>query len=284
VTASARVTLTSSLAPTLPVVMGDEAQLQQVVMNLITNAIEAIGADRGTVTLETALERGGTQRGELIGEPPPGDCVVLRVRDTGAGMTPEVRAHLFDPFFSTKGSGRGLGLAALVGILRSHHGAIGVQSAVGAGTTISIYLPAASPAELAHATPTPVPARDARAASRVLMVDDEPLVRRGAARLLTHFGCSVQEADNGQAAIDAVAHAAHPFDLVLMDVTMPVLDGYQAARVMRARWPAMTVVLSSGFAEPPVEGLMPQGVRFLPKPYDRHTLEALLREVRALGP
>jgi PAS domain S-box-containing protein len=281
VTVPRRVTLTTQLAERLPRVVGDEGQLQQVVMNLITNAAEAIGEAEGMVTLTTRQGPCEADVAGLTGEAPRGECVVLQVRDTGGGMSPEVRAHLFDPFFSTKGSGRGLGLAALVGILKSHQGAIRVQSAPGQGTTFTVYLPVASAPDVVKAA-QPVPTGGPRAGLRVLMVDDEPMVRRGAARLLTHLGCIVEEAENGQLAVDAVAAAAaaEPFDAVLMDVTMPVLSGYQAARVMRERWPRLQVVLSSGFAEPPADGSMPQGVRFLPKPYDRGALEALLAELR----
>jgi nitrogen-specific signal transduction histidine kinase/CheY-like chemotaxis protein len=283
VTVSRRVTLKTQLAEQLPVVVGDEGQLQQVVMNLITNAAEAIGEAEGVVTLTTRRGPCEGDVSQLTGEAPRGECAVLQVRDTGAGMTPEVRAHLFDPFFSTKGSGRGLGLAALVGILKSHQGAIRVQSEPGQGTTFTVYLPAAAATDVQQPA-QPASSAGPRPGLRLLMVDDELMVRRGAARLLTHLGCTVEEAENGQLALDAVASATVPFDAVLMDVTMPVLSGYQAARVMRERWPHLLVVLSSGFAEPPADGSMPQGVRFLPKPYDRRALEALLAELRAAAP
>jgi two-component system cell cycle sensor histidine kinase/response regulator CckA len=284
---SSRVKLVTQLSDRPPVVLADEAQLQQVVMNLLVNAAEAMGETEGVVTLEISVGRCEAAAIDLVGAPPSsGDCVILRVTDVGAGMSPEVRAQIFDPFFSTKGVGRGLGLAALVGILRTHQGAIGVQSALGAGTTFTVYLPLAATA--LQTTPAvgevqgPAPGHALRGL-HILMVDDDSLVRRGSARLLTHFGCTIEEAANGQEALDAIAHATQPFDLVLMDVTMPVLDGYSAARVMRERWPAMTVVLSSGYAEPPTGGSMPEGVHFLPKPYDRRALETLLRDLRALG-
>jgi len=277
VSISRKVTLSRVLAPELPQVLGDDGQLQQVVMNLVTNAAEAIGDREGSVTLRTELVELTSTPDDVVGPSPLGRVVKLSVSDTGAGMSAEVKALIFDPFFSTKGSGRGLGLAALAGILRSHDGAIGLTSTVGEGTTFSVYLPALdgpakpAPKERTATVRTPLGAR-------VLLVDDEPLLRRSASRLLGVLGCTVVEAGTGLEAVQKVTAAPTDFDVVLMDLTMPEMDGYEATRRISTIAPALPVVLSSGYSAAD-GGDLPEGVRSLSKPYDAKRLEATLREV-----
>ena len=277
VSVSRNVKLARVLAPGLPGVLADDGQLQQVVMNLITNASEAIGDREGSVTLRTELVDLDAPPPDVVGPAPRGRVVRLTVTDTGVGMSPEVRARIFDPFFSTKGSGRGLGLAALAGIMRSHGGAIGLTSEPGHGSTFHVYLPA-----LESAAPAPVTARKSESAplqARVLLVDDEPLLRRTTGRLLKLMGCTVEEASTGAEAIAQVSAKPGQFDVVLMDLTMPEMGGYEATRRLAVISPGLPVVISSGYSAADDPGPLPEGVRSLSKPYDGRTLEALLREV-----
>ncbi len=278
VSVSRKVKLERALAPGLPAVMADDGQLQQVVMNLITNASEAIGEGDGTVTLRTDLIELAAPPADVVGACPLGRVVRLMVSDTGKGMSPEVRARLFDPFFSTKGSGRGLGLAALAGIMRTHGGAIGLTSELGRGSTFSVYLPA-----LEAMAPAPVPVLKLDSSvplrARVLLVDDEAMIRRSARRLLEAIGCTVEEAGTGAEAVVAVSRDPSRFDVVVMDLTMPEMDGYEAARRLGVLAPALPVVLSSGYSAADDAGPLPPGVRALAKPYSRAMLEKLLREL-----
>ncbi|MDP2275491.1 MAG: PAS domain-containing protein [Archangium sp.] len=278
VSVSRKVKLERQLAPGLPAVMADDGQLQQVVMNLITNASEAIGEGEGTVTLRTELIELTAPPADVVGACPLGRVVRLMVSDTGKGMSAEVRARLFDPFFSTKGSGRGLGLAALAGIMRTHGGAIGLTSELGRGSTFSVYLPAL---EAMAPAPVPVVKLDSSVPlrARVLLVDDEAMLRRSARRLLQAIGCTVEEASTGLEAVEAVSKDASRFDVVLMDLTMPEMDGYEAARRLAVLAPALPVVLSSGYSAADDAGPLPPGVRALAKPYSRAMLEKLLREL-----
>lgn len=280
ISVSRKVRIDTHLAATLPSVLADDGQLQQVLMNLITNASEAIGDREGLITLETAQLTLTHQPPDVVGDAPLGPTVVIRVKDTGAGMTPEVKARIFDPFFSTKGSGRGLGLAALSGILRGHGGAFGLVTKPGEGTTFSIYLPALP----AHIQPAPAAAAAANGTTpltaRVLVVDDEALLRRSAARLLKHMGCAVIEANDGKQALEHVRTEPGAFDLVLMDVTMPVMDGFEAARLMHELAPGLPIILSSGYAHD-FEARLPEGVLTLPKPYDGEQLERTVRSALA---
>ncbi len=275
-----KVSLERVLQGGLPRVLADDGQLQQVVMNLITNAAEAIGDREGTVTLRTETLTLDASPADVTGLAPLGRVVRLTVTDTGSGMSPEVKARLFDPFFSTKGPGRGLGLAALLGILRSHGGAIGLTSEPGRGTTFAVYLPALTETDRgAVVAAAPVPPSPLRA--RVLLVDDEPLLRRSASRLLTALGCTVDEACTGLEAVEKVRAQPGQFDVVLMDLTMPEMDGYEATQRIAVLAPDLPVVLSSGYSAVDAPGGMPEGVRTLAKPYDVAKLEAVLREATA---
>ncbi len=280
VSVSRKVKFERLLAPGLPAVMADDGQLQQVVMNLITNAAEAIGEGDGTVTLRTEFIELTAPPADVLGPCPLGRVVRLMVSDTGKGMSAEVRARLFDPFFTTKGAGRGLGLAALTGIMRAHGGAIGLTSELGRGSTFHVYLPALD--SMAPA-PTPVPVLKVDSSvplrARVLLVDDEAMIRRTARRLLEAIGCTVEEASTGAEAVTAVSRDASRFDVVVMDLTMPEMNGYEAARRLAVLAPALPVVLSSGYSAADDAGPLPPGVRSLAKPYSRAMLENLLREL-----
>jgi PAS domain S-box-containing protein len=268
------------LAPVLPEIMADPTQMQQVVMNLVTNASEAIpeGAN-GSITLRT---------GELMVEKTyitvtslpvglnPGRYVTLEVSDTGCGMTPEVIARIFDPFFTTKFTGRGLGLSALLGIVRSHGGGLKVYSEPGKGTSMKVFLPSADPAGTEGGPAEPAPWRGG---GTLLVVDDETDARAVARAMGTHLGFHVVEASDGEEAVAIFLQRRGEFNLVLMDLTMPRMDGREAFLRMREIDPSVPVVLTSGFSEnDAVSDFAGRGLAgFLPKPYQRSQFESIMK-------
>ncbi len=271
-----KVKLVKHLAEQLPGVQGDDGQLQQLVMNLITNAAEAIGDREGTVTLTTEALTVTAPPPGVVGEPALGPVVRLTVSDDGAGMSPELQSRIFDPFFSTKGSGRGLGLAALAGILRAHGGAIALESTPGKGTTFSIDLPAlAAPVQSNRWSAKS--GASAPLSCRVLLVDDEELLRRSASRLLKSLGCQVDEAETGKAAVEKVRAAPEGFDVVLMDLTMPEMDGAEASQVIATLAPKLPIILSSGYTTASTD-FTGKHLFSLAKPYSVTALESVLRE------
>jgi CheY-like chemotaxis protein len=265
-----KVELHYDLADNLPPVQADKVQLQQVVMNLITNAAEAIGTQIGTITLETRVSRNaGREPIEgLQGDPlAPGEYVRITVSDTGAGMDTATLRRIFEPFFTTKFTGRGLGLAAVLGIVRGHHGALSVTSAPGQGTVFSVYLPVA-PGRVETTSEPEAPVASAARSGTILLVDDEEYVRRLAERALTRRGYRVLLANDGAEAVEAFRKERRNIDLVVLDLTMPVMDGRQAMDAIRAIDPSVKVVLSSGFAEHDLSTRGESGdAIFLQKPY-----------------
>jgi PAS domain S-box-containing protein len=267
----------------LPAVEADFAQLQQLVMNLIINAAEAVGDESGAVLVTTGLEEidGDRLRTARLGDAlAPGPHVFFEVQDTGCGMTAETLARIFDPFFTTKFLGRGLGLAAALGIVRSHRGAIDVHSQSGEGSRFRVLFPAradvAAPAESVSAPET------VRGSGMVLVVDDEDLVRGAVKATLHRFGYSVLLAENGQQAVELFRATHADLCAVVLDMTMPVMSGEEALRQLRVIDPSVPVILSSGFSEAEaVRRFTGKGLAgFLQKPFTARTLAAKLKEVR----
>jgi PAS domain S-box-containing protein len=257
---------------------GDPDRLHAAVLNLAINARDAM-PDGGTLTLSTRTLELGEERAAPLGIA-PGAYREVAVADTGVGMSEEARSHLFEPFFTTKpvGKGSGLGLAEVYGTVRAHRGAVTVASAPGRGTTVAILLPAAAQAAAdAASAPAPSPAAGARRL-RVLVLDDEPNVRRSLGLLLRSHGCDVVECAAGEEALCAAAGAA--IDLAIVDMMMPEMPGREAVARLRALAPALPVLVSSGFVpEQEVEALCAEpGVSFLQKPY---TSEQLARAIAA---
>jgi signal transduction histidine kinase len=267
---SKKIALHLNLEDDLPPVEADRGQVQQVFMNLALNAAEAIGSHDGLISVRTGVEDVDEWYLRLhpaVAALRPGKYVCLEVRDTGCGMDEATMARIFDPFFSTKFTGRGLGLAAVAGILRGHKGAIAVASEPGKGSCFTALLPAAPrPAGLRPAAP-----RDAalQGAGVVLVVDDEKLVRDMAKRALELHGYTVLVADSGLEALDVLRR--HPGDiaLVILDLSMPRMSGEEALPEFRKIRPQVKVVVSSGYSE--VEAMTVfKGQRvsgFIQKPY-----------------
>jgi signal transduction histidine kinase/CheY-like chemotaxis protein len=277
------------LHPALPLFEADGTQIQQVLTNLVINASEAIGAEGGLVTISTAvLTIGGTEPLALIGGGTlnEGSYVVLGVSDSGAGMSPETLVQIFDPFFSTKGSGRGLGLSTTLGIIRAHAGGLEVTSAQGQGTTFRALFPVATGAVAAVRPPRSVIAADARRASpraTILVVDDEAAVREATGDLLEAGGFTVLTAADGRDGLEQYRERRHEIDLVLLDMKMPVMNGEETLAALRVHDPGLRVVLMSGYSErEATRRVADHGpLSFLQKPYDYDTLLATVNA--ALG-
>ncbi|MFO0851743.1 MAG: PAS domain S-box protein [Gemmataceae bacterium] len=275
-------------ADDLPPVTVDATQIRQVVMNLITNAADAIGERGGVITLTTGeLDADARYLAEL-GAPDlaPGRYVSLEVSDTGCGMTAETAARVFEPFFTTKFTGRGLGMSAVRGILKQHRGAIKVYSAVGQGTTVKVLLPLAADAPPPRPTSAPgVPDRFG-GGRLILVVDDEEAIRTFARRLLERAGFAVELAADGRDGLEAFRRRPEAFAAVLLDLTMPHLDGADTFRELRRVRADVPVILSSGFGkDDATAGLEGKGLAgFVRKPFRVQELLGTLRAVVGASP
>ncbi|MFO0588765.1 MAG: response regulator [Polyangiaceae bacterium] len=278
-----RISLKTELDPKLPTVLGDVGQMQQVVMNLVINASEAIGDRAGSIQVRTGRATVGPEERDepFFGEPPaPGEYVCLEVKDDGCGMDAETIAKVFDPFFTTKATGRGLGLAAVHGIVRSHHGALRIKSSPGGGSTFRVLLPAsASPAEARGSEPSPT----SDGGGLILVVDDENLLRRAACQIIEHFGYGALEAEDGFSAIEIYRERSREIAIVLLDMTMPGMSGEETFHELRRIRPDACVILSSGFNELEATRRFSgtEFAAFLQKPYTAEQLAECLSRVRS---
>jgi two-component system cell cycle sensor histidine kinase/response regulator CckA len=271
-----------ALDPQLPSIEADPSQLQQVVMNLVINASDAIGERSGTITIGThplQLDEEHLARAYAGQNLVPGAYVCLEVADNGCGMPPEIMNRIFDPFFTTKFTGRGLGLAAIQGIVRGHRGGIQVQSEPNRGTTFKLLFPATS---LAAEVQVPKETLGSyRGTGTVLVVDDEESIRAMAAGILGHIGFQAIQAEDGLDALKQLRLHEPEICLVIMDLTMPHLDGEETYRAMRQEGFTTPVILSSGFNETEaVNRFMGRGLAgFLQKPYRAADMVKMVRGV-----
>jgi signal transduction histidine kinase len=276
---SKKAQLSFEIAPDLPNIEGDPTQMRQLVMNIIINASDALGDDSGEIVVEMrTLARSEIPAGASF----PGDqrqvdrYVALTVRDTGHGMDRETMSKIFDPFYSTKFVGRGLGLAAVHGIVRGQGGAIEVQSEVGVGTSFSVYLPTSE--KPLDTVPGPGTV-DWCGEATVLLVDDEELIITLATEILEGANLRVVDAEDGQKAVDIYRERCDEIDLVILDLTMPKLSGREVCDQLRAVREDVRIVLSSGYAEESATHNLDKRnlAGFVHKPY---TPSELLRAVR----
>lgn len=253
------------LAPDLWTVEADTTQIQQVLVNLCVNARDAMPGG-GVLRLETANHVVPQPQGQYQGTVAPGRYVLITVSDTGIGMTPEVQERIFEPFFTTKGvgEGTGLGLAVVYGIVCSHHGWINVQSQPGQGSVFQIYLPASEKEALNQQCVTE---SVAGGHGTILVVDDEPVVLKLACDILAHYGYHTLTAHDGEEAIRVFQERMSEIDLVLLDLTMPKLNGLECARRLRALNSAIPIIASSGYSIYTREKLDGEVAAFVPKPY-----------------
>ncbi len=274
--------LVQDLAPELPAFEADAAQIRQVVMNLITNASEALGEDSGTITLRTGVmecDESYLKQTYLAEELSAGTYVFLEVADTGSGMDRETRERIFDPFFSTKFVGRGLGLAATLGIVCGHHGALEVDSTPKQGTVFRVLFPASEKPTPTHAA---APGKlSINGDGTILVVDDEAMVRSVARRVLERAGYRVLTAGDGREGLEVFERHARDISLVLLDLTMPRMSGDEAVREMRRVKRDVRVLLTSGYNEREATGEItgPHLAGYIQKPYVAAALLDKVREV-----
>ena len=281
-----KATLTYRFAADLPAIEGDPTQLRQVAMNLLVNASDALGDRPGTIDVwveKRQVDAATLARASHGRDLPPGEYVALEVRDSGTGMSPTTTARMFDPFYTTKFQGRGLGLAAVLGIVRGHHGAILVESTLDQGTSMVLLFPAQPRAATSKAPSMRSSSTEGGTPrGNVLVVDDEELVRRVTQRALQHAGYAVALAADGQKALTFLRAGAQRVDLVLLDLTMPELSGKETLAQIRATWPRLPVVLMSGYTAEAAQ--LDEGddcTSFLQKPFTQDELLATLTQALA---
>ncbi|MBX7258646.1 MAG: PocR ligand-binding domain-containing protein [Candidatus Hydrogenedentes bacterium] len=283
-------TLSLQLARRIPAVRADAGQVQQVIMNLITNAAEAIGEAGGTLTISTGVEEcddAYMAQSRMESKPPAGMYVYVEVTDTGCGMDEETLKKLFDPFFTTKFTGRGLGMSAVQGIMKGHGGAIMVESAPGTGTSVRILFPASQPGAVtesptlggaeAGAVSLPQPAQS----GLILVVDDEDAVRNLCASMLRKLGYKTLLAVDGEEAIAIYREHAERLDCVLLDLMMPKMGGMATLEVLLRIKSDVPIILCSGYDEQEItQRYAGQGhAGFLQKPFRMPSLRDELARV-----
>jgi PAS domain S-box-containing protein len=281
VSVSKDATLKMALTNPLPPVKADATQLRQILMNLVMNASDAIGERTGLIEIRTGVVEAdaaylaSTHLSPIL---PAGPYVFLEVRDTGAGMDAETQKRIFDPFFTTKFTGRGLGLAAVLGIVRGHQGAMKVSSRPGHGSTFTLLLPKAEGEAENVAFPIFRPS-SWRGYGRVLVIDDEETVRRVAMQMLKSMGLECVAATDGRQGVDLFA--AHPdaFNVVLLDLTMPKMDGAETFVELRRLQADIPIILMSGYNEQDAVGKLGREdmAGFIQKPIHRDELQEILR-------
>ncbi len=268
----------------LPTIEGDPTQVRQVVMNLVINAAEALPRGVGVVRLATGLvhlsfeELSAMYLGAGLAA---GKYVYVEVCDTGCGMSAEIKARVFEPFFTTKNTGRGLGLAAVLGIVRGHRGALQVHSEPGAGTVFRALFPAS---EIVADGPAPTvirPAGRQEPRGTILVVDDEPAIRNSAKLLLETIGYSAVTAGDGPEAIQLLRNRPMEISAVILDLTMPQMSGNETFRELRGVRPDLPILVTSGYSEE--ESVRPFQANhftgFIQKPYRAGQLRLKLHEL-----
>ncbi|MBI1753486.1 MAG: response regulator [Acidobacteria bacterium] len=283
-TLSKKTTLALRLAPNVPPILADAAQIQQVMLNLVTNAAEAIGPHEGTITLSTRVEHLDPAALEAVCPTQglePGSFAILEVSDTGCGMEAELVERIFDPFFTTKQTGHGLGLSAIHGILKTHRAGIHIKSSPGSGTLFRIFFPATQEVLPEPLTEESGPRRMFHGLA--LVADDEPMVLDFAVAALESMGFEVIGARDGAEALARFTEVGDRVQLALLDLTMPRMDGLEAFHEMRQSHPGLPVILSSGYdADAAAQRLVELGqARFLPKPYPVRELRKAVLEAMA---
>ena len=251
-TINQNVVIKSDLSTDIPAINGDASQLRQIIMNLIINASEAIGDVQGFIQVsltKTAIKPGDSYVDHLGKAIQPGWYACLNVSDTGCGMDVETKNRIFEPFYTTKFTGRGLGMSAVLGIIKAHNGSLELISHPGEGTTFTIYLPIEASETTGDELSSQVVSTPWQGSGTVLLVEDEDLVKQVAKAMLEALGFNVIEASNGREALDLYQNNSAEITLVLTDIGMPVMDGYALFRELKLLERDLPIIISSGFGD-----------------------------------
>jgi CheY-like chemotaxis protein/two-component sensor histidine kinase len=283
VSLSKHAVLTSDLDPDLPRTRATAAQFRQILMNLLTNASDAIGDRAGVIRVTTRRVRVGEASGAKSETVPKEDRVALEVSDTGAGMTFETQSKVFDPFFTTKSAGRGLGLAVVQGIVRNLGGTIHVASEPGRGTTFRILLSTTPSAAVEPQTTSEGarPQTHQSLAATVLIVEDEDALRQAVAKILRKIGAEVLETGNGSAAIDVLRTEGRQIDAILLDLNIPGSSSEEVLAEAMKVYPDSKVIVTSAYSEEAAAATMssPSVRCFIRKPFPLGDLVQMLQNV-----
>ena len=281
-TTSQNVCIRADLPAAMPNINGDASQLRQVVMNLIINASEAIGVGQGVIHVSLAkkeIHAGQSDKdhnGRII---PAGHYICLEVTDSGCGMDEETRRRIFEPFYTTKFTGRGLGMSALLGIITAHKGALQLSSEPGNGTTFKVYLPARISAAVDEEISQQAAPAPWRGSGTILLAEDEEQIAWILNTMLVALGFTVIEAADGQKALELYKKNAADITLVITDMGMPVMDGYELFRELKKINPQLPIIISSGFGDSAVTSRIPREeiAGLINKPYSPDQLREVLK-------
>jgi len=280
-TVSRNAALDWDLASDLPEIEGDIAQFRQVLVNLVTNASEALEEGSGSVSIRTGSRHCSEEflHAAHLAEPlPPGQYAFLEVRDTGCGMGREVSEKMFDPFFTTRFAGRGLGLPAVLGIVRGHRGAIELDTAPGQGTLIRLYFPALETASKNFLATGEV-LGDWHGHGMVLLADDEEIVLSVGTMMLKHVGLDVITAPDGNTALERASQYSDKLQCIILDMSMPAMDGDATCARFKEQHPDVPIVIASGYMREELEGKFAKGriAAFLSKPFELADIQSVMR-------
>ena len=267
-----------------PRLRADASQLRQIVMNLIINASEAIGEAQGKVlvTLKKTAINAGQEQKDHLGKPiPPGSYICLEVTDDGCGMDEDTIRRIFEPFYTTKFVGRGLGMSAVLGIITAHKGALQLVSQPGFGTSFKMYLPIESNELAGCDAPEQLSSVAWTGSGTILLVEDEEQIKQIMAAMLTSLGFSVLGASNGKEALEMYQKYAADITLVLTDIGMPVMDGYELFNKLKELKPELPIIISSGFGENVITSRIARAdiAGLIIKPFKFDLLSNLLKSV-----
>jgi CheY-like chemotaxis protein len=283
-TINQNVVIKSDLSTNIPFFIGDESQLRQIVMNLIINASEAIGEAQGVIRvalIQKDVKAEQVCKDHLGKAIKPGNYACLEVSDSGCGMDVETKQRIFEPFFTTKFAGRGLGMSAVLGILSAHKGALQLTSQPGQGTSFKVYLPIEDINTAEEAPLNPAPSIPWQGNGTILLVEDEKHVMLIAKTMLRTLGFTIIEAANGKEALEFYQNNAAEITLVVTDIGMPAMDGYELFRELKKLNRELPIIICSGFGKADITSRIPldEIAGLINKPYNFDQLREALKEV-----